>query len=318
MKTGVILAQLGTPDAPTTKAVRRYLKAFLSDRRVVDMPRLFWYPILYGIILRTRPKRSAANYKRVWTEAGSPLLLHTEAQARLLKERLGDEFHVGYGMRIGNPGLGPALDAAMAAGVKRILVLPLFPQYSTATTLSVDDLVKEWCKRNPTAPPVEMLGSFPDQPTFIAALVERVRSAEVHPSKEAPLVMSFHGLPQRYVDRGDPYEEECKRTARALAHALGLSDDAWVLTFQSRFGREEWLRPYTDETVASLAREGMRELSVIAPSFVADCLETIDEIGREIREEFEGAGGGTFTRIDCLNDSPLLADALAEIFRSAS
>ena len=317
MKTGVLLAQLGTPDAPTTPAVRRYLKEFLSDRRVVDLPRLLWWPILHGIILRVRPKRSAALYRKVWTEAGSPLLLHTQTQARLVAERLGTDFHVGYGMRIGNPGMFPALDAAVAAGVERLVVIPLFPQYSTATSLSVSDIVQAWQRKRPDAPPVEVYCSFPDQPTYIEALAASVRRAGVHPSGESPLVMSFHGIPQRYADRGDPYPQECEATARALAATLALPDDAWRLTYQSRFGREEWLRPYTDETLQGLARDGIREVSVIAPSFVADCLETIDEIGRELREEFEAEGGTAFTRIDCLNGDPAFADALAEVALAA-
>lgn len=317
MTTGVILAQLGTPDAPTAPAVRRYLREFLSDRRVVDLPRVLWWPILHGIILRTRPARSAANYQRVWTEDGSPLLLHTESQTRLLAERLGPDFHVGFGMRIGNPGMKPALDAAVAAGAERILVVPLFPQYSTATSLSVADAVEDWQKRNRGAPPVEVNCSFPDHPGYVAALAASVEAAGVRPTAESPLVMSFHGIPQRYADRGDPYPQECESTAAALAEALSLPDDAWHLTYQSRFGRETWLQPYTEASLERLAREGIRSVSVIAPSFVADCLETIDEIGRELREAYEAAGGGAFTRIDCLNGSPLLADALEAVVHRA-
>ena len=317
MKTGVILAQLGTPDAPTTPAVRRYLKEFLSDRRVVDLPRLLWWPILHGIILRVRPKKSAALYQKVWTDAGSPLLLHTQTQTKLLAERLGDDFHVDFGMRVGNPGMFPVLDRAVEAGVDRILVIPLFPQYSTATNLSVADIVGWWQDKRPDAPPVEVYCSFPDQPTYIEALADSVRRAGVTPTADAPLVMSFHGIPQRYADRGDPYPDQCERTANALAAALALPEDAWKLTYQSRFGREEWLRPYSDVTLQEMGKAGIKSVSVIAPSFVADCLETIDEIGRELREEFEEEGGEQFTRIDCLNDDPAFADALAEVVHAA-
>lgn len=316
MTTGVLLAQLGTPDAPTVPAVRRYLKEFLSDHRVVDLSRWLWLPILHGIILRTRPARSAALYERIWTKDGSPLLLFTEAQAEQLAGVLGNDFRVGFGMRIGNPGLAPALDEMAASGCERILVLPLFPQYSTATNLSVDDLVQAWRKRNPEAPTVDVMGSFPDHPGFIDALVMSVQAAGVEPSASAPLVISFHGLPQRFADRGDPYPQECGRTAAALVKALGIPDDAWRVTYQSRFGREEWLKPYTDATLVALAESGVREVSVISPAFVVDCLETIDEIGRELREEFEAAGGERFTRIPCLNDAPAFVEALADLVRA--
>ncbi len=317
MRVGVLLAQLGTPDEPTVPAVRRYLREFLADRRVVDLPRIVWLPILYGIILRTRPKRSAALYERVWTERGSPLLFHTADLAARLDEALGDDISVTYGMRIGNPSIASRLDALVAAGAERLLVLSGFPQYSTATTLSVQDAVDEWAAAHPDAPTPTMMPSFPDHAPYIEALAASVRAAGVTPSASAPLVMSFHGLPKKFVERGDPYATECEQTARALAAALGLAPEDWRLVYQSRFGRSAWLEPYAVPTVEALPAEGIKEISVISPSFLADCLETIDELGRELRESFEEAGGESFTRIPCLNSDPAAAAALAALVRAA-
>ncbi len=316
MTTGVCLAQLGTPDEPTVPAVRRYLKEFLLDRRVVDLSPWIWKPILYGIILRTRPKRSAANYQRVWTEAGSPLLLYTESLARKLGDRLGPDFVVNCGMRIGNPSLGSRLDELAAAGCERILVVPCYPQWSTATSLSIEDAVGWWRDERPDAPESLVLGSFPDHPGYVAALARSVREAGVEASADAPLVISFHGIPQKYADRGDPYPQECEATAEALADALGLPPEAWRLAYQSRFGPADWLQPYCDELLQGLGADGIHSVSVVSPSFLADCLETIDEIGRELREEFEEAGGTSFTRVACLNDADDLADVLDEIVRA--
>lgn len=316
MPTGILLAQLGTPDEPTTPAVRRYLEEFLLDRRVVDLSPWLWKPLLYGIILRTRPKRSAANYQRVWTDDGSPLLLYTESLATKLGSALGSDFVVNCGMRIGNPSMGSRLDDLVAAGCERILVLPCYPQWSTATNLSVEDAVGWWRDEHPSAPETVVIGSFPDLPAYIAALARSVRDAGVSATAEAPLVISFHGIPQKYADRGDPYPQECEATASALAAALGLPDDAWRLAYQSRFGPAAWLQPYCDELLKGLAKDGIRSVSVVSPSFLADCLETIDEIGRELREEFEEAGGTAFTRVPCLNDADDLVGALAGIVRA--
>jgi ferrochelatase len=310
---GILLVQVGTPDAPTTKAVRSYLAAFLGDPRVVDLNPWIWKPILHAVVLRTRPRRSAALYRRIWTEAGSPLLVHTEAQCAGLAARLAGRAEVRFGMRIGRPSLEAALDDLVAVGCERILALPLFPQYSTATTASVEDALDAWLVDHPQGPALETVRSFPDHAAWIDALVERVRASGFRASSDAPLILSFHGLPQRYADRGDPYPAECARTARALVATLGLGDDAWRLTYQSRFGRETWLRPYTDEVLAALPGAGIRTVGVITPAFVADCLETIDEIGRESRDVFERAGGTRFTRIECPNASPAFIDALARI-----
>jgi ferrochelatase len=317
MRVGVLLAQLGTPDEPTVPAVRRYLRQFLADRRVVDLPRLVWLPILYGIILRTRPKRSAALYERVWTERGSPLLFHTEDLAAGLDKAVGEGITVTCGMRIGNPSIASRLDALLAGGAERLLVLPCFPQYSTATTLSVQDAVEEWAEAHPEAPTPTMLGSFPDYAPYIEALAGSVRAAGVEPSAEAPLVMSFHGLPKKFVARGDPYAAECERTAKALAAALQLAPEAWRLVYQSRFGRAEWLEPYAVPTVEALPVEGITSISVISPSFLADCLETIDELGRELCESFIEAGGESYTRVPCLNSDAAGVTALAALLRAA-
>jgi len=311
MTTGICLAQLGTPDEPTAPALRRYLAAFLSDRRVVDLSPWIWKPILHGIILRTRPARSAAKYQRIWTEAGSPLLVATVSLADKLGAHLGAAFVVRPGMRIGRPPLAERLDDLVAAGCERVFVLPCFPQWSTTTSLSVQDAVEAWQAARPGAPPAEILGSFPADPLYIEALAASVRAAGFQPSVETPLVISFHGIPEKVAQRGDPYPRECEATAAALVAALGLPDEAWRMTYQSRFGPAAWLQPYTDETLRALARQGAREVGIIAPSFLADCLETIDEIGRELREVFEEAGGTSLVRVPCLNDDDALVRALA-------
>ncbi len=313
--TGVLLIQLGTPDAPTTPALRRYLRKFLSDPRVVDVNPWLWKPLLHGVILRTRPRKSAALYKRVWTEQGSPLLVHTKQLADGVAAALGDDYLVRYGMIVGNPPLGGALDELVRAGCRDVVVLPLFPQFSSATTASAFDAVAKWATTRKDLPSLRFVRSFPDHPAYIEALRKTVVDAGVVATKDAPLLMSFHGIPKRYAAEGDPYPDECRRTADALASALDLDDDVWRVVYQSRFGREEWLTPYADASVAKLPGEGVTSMSVITPSFVADCLETIDEIGRELRETFEAAGGKGYTRIDCINAGRPAVDAVAEIVR---
>jgi ferrochelatase len=314
-QTGVLIANVGTPEAPTPRAVRRYLRQFLSDRRVVDAPRLLWWPVLHGIVLRTRPRRSAALYRNVWTERGSPLLVVSEAQRRGLAARLGDGYRVELGMAVGEPSIAGALDRLAAAGCEPLVVLPLFPQYSSATTASVFDAVAAWTRRRRDLPGLVFVRGFADHPAWVRALAAEVERAGVRPTAAEPLVLSFHGLPRRYADEGDPYPRECEATARALAGALGLPDDAWRVVYQSRFGREEWLRPYAFEALAEMAREGTRSLSIVSASFAADCLETIDEIGREGQRVFREHGGERYVRVPCPNDSPEAIDALARIVR---
>ena len=312
--TGVLFVQLGTPDSTSTADVRRYLRDFLSDPRVVDLvPRWKWKLILNGIVLRTRPRRSAAAYRKVWTEDGSPLLVHSQRLVEQVAEVLGETHAVELGMRIGNPGMFAALDRLVETGCRRVVVVPLFPQYSSATTASVFDALGEWAKGCRNVPSFHLVRSFAVQPRFIQGLCEAVQATGRVISNEAPLVMSFHGLPQRYVDEGDPYAGECEATAAALARALGLARDSWHLTYQSKFGREVWLQPSTENTLQRLAREGIKDVTVTSPSFFADCLETIDEIGRELREAFEAAGGQTLTRVDCLNASEAAVETAVEL-----
>lgn len=312
-RTGVLFAQLGTPDSPSVADVRRYLRDFLSDPRVVDLPAWKWKPILHGIVLRTRPRRSAAAYRNIWTDEGSPLLFHSVALVEQVGAVLGDAHPVALGMRIGKPSMHAALDELVAKGCARVVVVPLFPQYSSATTASVFDALGEWAVERRNVPAFHVVRSFAVQPRFIEALRDTVRATGKTFSKDAPLIMSFHGLPQRYVAEGDPYAGECEATARALAASLELPDDAWHLTYQSKFGREAWLTPATEDTLVKLAKDGVEEVSVISPSFFADCLETIDEIGRELREAFEEAGGKTLTRIDCLNASEGAVETAVEL-----
>jgi ferrochelatase len=320
---GVLLAQLGTPDAPTPQAVRPYLREFLSDTRVVDLPPLFWQPILRLIILNTRPKRSAALYQRIWTAEGSPLRIYSEAQAAGVQARLGERFRVRLGMRYGQPRISDAMAAFAQEGIDRILVLPLYPQFSITTTGSIYDAVVESAFGRPgglrpdrrrVMPALRFAAPYYDDPGYIGALAATLRET-LGDTGPNVLLFTFHGVPKRYVDEGDPYRRQCGVTARLLADALGLKPGHWRVSFQSRFGREEWLQPYTDATLARLGAKKLDALLVACPGFTADCLETIDEIGHEGRHTFEEAGGGAFTLAPCLNDQPAWLDALAELAR---
>ena len=314
---GVLLVNVGTPDAPTTPAVRRYLAQFLSDPRVVDLPAWKWKPILHGIVLRFRPKRSAALYKRIWTDAGSPLLIESRAQQAALQGVLGDEHVVELGMCVGNPSVASGLDRLMQAGCREIVVLPLFPQHSSSTVGAAFDCVAKWGMQQRDLPTLHFVRGFATEPGFIEALASRVREAGVSATADEPLLISFHGIPQRYVDDGDPYEGECRETAEALRESLGLPSDATEVVFQSRFGREAWLQPYAEPRVEELARSGTTKVAVSTPSFVADCLETIDEIGRELRESFEEAGGRDYTFVPCVGAHPAFIDGLARLVRAS-
>ncbi|MDO8932387.1 MAG: ferrochelatase, partial [Rhodocyclaceae bacterium] len=270
-KTAILLVNLGTPDAPTAPALRRYLAEFLGDRRVVDLPRWLWWPILYGIILTTRPAKSAEKYAKVWTAEGSPLRVHTERQARLLRGLLGatgdKDTLVAAAMRYGQPSVAAVLDRLMAQGTERVVVLPLYPQYAGSTTASVYDAVDAWRARHPRAVEFIDIRDYPEHPAYIAALAASVREHWQTRGRPDKLVMSFHGIPKRAVDKGDPYADQCRRTAALLAAALDLGPDAWQLTFQSRFGRAEWLQPYTQPTLEQLARDGVRRVDVVCPGF---------------------------------------------------
>ncbi len=319
-KTGVVLINLGTPDAATPTAVRSYLKEFLSDPRVVEIPRLVWWLILNGIILNFRPKQSARKYARVWTADGSPLRVHTELQAKLLREllgkQLGSPLEVRWAMRYGKPSIADALADLKVANCTRILILPLYPQYAASTTGATYDAVARYLMRVRNVPALRLVRDFHDHPGYITALAAAVREYWATYGRPEKLVMSFHGLPQYTLERGDPYHCECHVTARLLAVALELKDDQWQLTFQSRFGRTQWLQPYTSVTLSQLAKQGMRRVDVVCPGFTSDCLETLEEIGIEAKEEFLTAGGRELHLIPCLNERPDWIQALAELTRS--
>ena len=305
-KTGVLLANLGTPDAPDAASVRRYLAQFLWDPRVIEVARPLWWLILHGVILRIRPRKSAEAYAKVWTEEGSPLLSISRRQHRafqqLLAERVGSEVPVALGMRYGSPSIASALAELREHGVRRLLVLPLYPQYSATTTASVFDAIAADLQRTRWLPELRFINQYHDERGYIEALAASIREHWQDQGRAERLLFSFHGLPHRYLLSGDPYHCHCHKTARLLAAELGLDDDAWMLSFQSRVGREEWLRPYTDETVARLARDGVRSLDVACPGFSADCLETLEEIAMQNGEIFEEAGGEALRYVPALND----------------
>jgi ferrochelatase len=315
-RTAVLLVNLGTPEAPEAPAVRRYLAEFLSDPRVVEIPGWLWKPILHGIILRTRPAKSAAKYASIWTPDGSPLKVWTEKQAKLLLGSLGESGHrllVRHAMRYGSPSIAGELDALKAAGATRILVLPLYPQYSGTTTASVVDAVAQWARRTRHLPELRFVNRFHDDPLYIEALAQRLLAHWQQHGQPERLVLSFHGVPRRTLTLGDPYHCECLKTARLLGERLGLPAAKLLVTFQSRFGRAEWLQPYTEPTLQALAKEGVRRVDVACPGFVSDCLETLEEIAQECRDAFLAAGGSEFHYVPCLNDDARWIAALATI-----
>lgn len=303
---GVMLVNLGTPEAPTPDAVRRYLGEFLWDQRVVDVSRPLWWLILNGIILRIRPQRVAKAYASVWTDQGSPLMKVSQAQAIELKQRLedmlGTSVPVELAMTYGVPTMESAGQAFRQAGVERIIVLPLYPQFSATTTGAVFDRLAKALKPCPSLPELHFIRDYHQNSGYIEALANSVREYQAAHGMPDRLLMSFHGIPQRYARQGDPYPQQCEATAQALAEALGLEADQWALTFQSRFGREPWLQPYTDKTLAEWGRSGLERVAVICPGFAADCLETLEEIALQNAEIFTEAGGGTLDYIPALND----------------
>jgi protoporphyrin/coproporphyrin ferrochelatase len=315
-RTGLLLVNLGSPDEPTTGATRRYLAQFLSDRRVVEIPRLAWWPILHGIILRTRPAKSAAKYASVWTPEGSPLVSATRRLSSLLLSSLAQQglpVLVRHAMRYGKPSIAAELDALRAEGATRILVFPLYPQYSATTTASVFDDVAAWGLKARQLPELRFINRYHDHPDFIEALAASVKAHWSRVGRAPLLVMSFHGLPQRNLSLGDPYHCECHKTARLMAEHLGLAKSEYRVTFQSRFGRAAWLQPYTEPTLVELARAGTQHVDVVCPGFPVDCLETLEEIAQEARDAFLAAGGKTFQYIPCLNDDAQHVGALSRI-----
>ncbi len=314
--TAILLCNLGTPDAPTPAALRRYLAEFLSDHRVVEIPRPIWWLILHGIILRLRPAKSAAKYATVWTAEGSPLKVWTEKQAHLLQaemQKQGHQVTVRYAMRYGKPSIAAQLDALKAEGVTRVLVLPAYPQYSGTTTASVSDAVYHWAGKVRTLPELRFINRYHDDTGYIGALAQRIRAYWQAHGRPDQLLMSFHGVPERTLHLGDPYHCECLKTARLLAQELGLAKDQYRVTFQSRFGKAKWLEPSTEPTLVQLAQAGVKRVDVTCPGFTSDCLETLEEIAQEAREAFLHAGGQSFHYIPCLNDSADWITALGRL-----
>ncbi|MFK7828998.1 MAG: ferrochelatase [Congregibacter sp.] len=314
---GVLLTNLGTPEAPEKSALRPYLKQFLSDPRVVEIPRLLWWLILNGIILNVRPARSAEAYRTVWTDQGSPLLLHTRDQAEALSAnldvRLPGKMIVEYAMRYGKPSIDRGLQSLIERGARQLLVLPLYPQYSGPTTGSTFDAIAEDFRKRRWLPDFQFVANYHDQPGYIRAIADSIRSHWAAHGKADKIMFSFHGEPRRYLDEGDPYHCQCHKTTRLVAEELGMSESQYLCTFQSRFGRDEWLKPYTDETLKELAANGTRSVQVVCPGFSADCLETIEEIGEENRDYFMQAGGERYEYIPCLNATKSHIDFLAEL-----
>jgi len=322
---GVLVAQLGTPEAPTKKALRSYLREFLSDPRVVDLHLLKWLPILYLFILTRRPSRSAALYRKIWQPGGSPLMIHSRAQVEGLQQRLGDAYRVVLGMRYGRPSVEEAMRSLAAENVERVLVFPMFPQFSCSTTGSIYDAVNRaacgrrcplFFDRRRRMPTLRFVPPYYAHPAYIRALKTTIEEDVARwGTPPDQYLLTFHGIPRRYVDEGDPYPRHCQTTARLLADALGLGPEEWVLGFQSRFGKEPWLEPYTEDVLGRLGGAGVHHLVAACPGFTADCLETLDEIGREGATRFREGGGEDLHLVPCLNGHPSWLDAMAAIAR---
>ena len=317
VKTGILLVNLGTPDAPTPKAVRTYLKEFLSDPRVVEMPRAIWWLILNGIILNIRPKKSAAKYARIWLKEGSPLRVYTEKQTSLLRgylsQRTRAPFEVAYAMRYGNPSIPAVLHKFKGLSCQRILVVPMYPQYAASTTATVCDIVFDELQQMRNIPALRTIRNFHYHPGYIKALANSINDYWMKHGRPEKLLMSFHGLPKKMLDKGDPYHCECQKTAYLLAQQLGLKPEQYTVTFQSRLGQAEWLKPYTAATLKELGRQKLKRIDVVCPGFVADCMETLEEIALEGKQEFQHAGGGEYHYTPCLNDRNDWMHALTDL-----
>ena len=314
---GILVAHLGTPDAPTAPALRRYLRQFLSDPRVIELPRWKWLPILHLFVLTTRPKKSAALYQKIWTPEGSPLLVLTRKLAaaigETLRARVAEPLHVAVGMRYGNPSMAIALRELADRGCRRILVFPHYPQYSGTTTASTFDALFDELRTWRRMPEVRLVNDYHDDRGYVCALAASIRDSWQARGRAAQLLLTFHGIPRRYVDGGDPYYAHCMATARLVAAELGIGERDYQVTFQSLFGKEEWLRPYTDETMKRLGSERLPSVDVVCPGFSVDCLETLEEIDGLNREFFTHAGGGDYRYVPCLNDRPDHVAALADV-----
>jgi ferrochelatase len=314
---GVLITNLGTPDAPEPGSVRRYLKQFLSDPRIVEMPRLLWWLILHGVILNIRPRRSAANYKKIWTAEGSPLLVHTRnlsnGLGKELQQRFGKTLIIDFAMRYGSPSIESVLQSQLQRGVTKLLVLPLYPQYSGTTSGSTFDAIAADFSQRRSLPEFRFLNNYHNHPAFILALANQIRNHWQQCGRADKLIFSYHGEPRRYVDNGDPYQAQCEETTRLVAQVLALEEPQFMTAYQSRFGREEWLRPYLDETLKSFPGEGIKSVQIICPGFAADCLETLDEIALENRDYFLQAGGERYEYIPCLNSDEEHIETLATV-----
>ena len=316
---GILVTNLGTPDAPTASALRRYLAEFLSDPRVIEVPAPLWWLILHGIILRTRPAKSARAYRKIWTSEGSPLLAMAGKQVSAIRSVLGRQFpgpvQVELAMRYGNPSIRSGLEKLRAVNARRILVFPLYPQYSATTTASTFDAIFKIMNSWRWLPELRLINHYHDDDNYINALAESIKMHWQAHGQAEKLLFSFHGIPKHYFTAGDPYFCECHKTARLVANRLALDDGQWMLTFQSRFGPREWLKPYTDETLQTLASDGTKNVNVICPGFSADCLETLEEINIRYRALFMASGGMQFTYIPALNDHPLHISCLTGIIQ---
>ena len=315
-KTGILLVQLGTPDAPTSSALRRYLRQFLSDPRLIEIPRFLWWVILNLFILPFRPRQSAEKYKRVWdAKTGSPLLHYTKRQTELLREKFPDHM-VEFGMQIGNPPLHTVLEEMVKKGIEKVIVLPMYPQFSATTTASAMDCLGMAMQKIRKVPAIHFIPPYYDHPAYISALADIIHEQTAKLEwKPDHFLISFHGIPISYCQRGDPYATHVKRTTFALVKKMGWERKQWSQTFQSLFGREEWLKPYTEPYLEKLAEHGVKKIFVTTPGFTADCLETIDEIGHEAKEVFVEAGGEKLHQCPCLNDHPAWIEAMATIIR---
>jgi len=316
-RTGILLINLGTPDAPTAQAVRPYLKEILGDPRVVEIPRAIWWLILNGIILNTRPKRSAAKYATIWMPEGSPLRVHTEKQTSLLRgflsQRTKAPFVVDYAMRYGNPSIPGVLRKLKEQHCQRILVVPMYPQYAASSSGTAFDVVFAEILKMRNTPALRTIRNFHDNPGYIKALANNISDYWMKNGRPEKLVMSFHGLPQFSLDKGDPYHCECQKTGRLLAQELGLKPGQYFISFQSRFGKAEWLKPYTTATLQELGKKKTKRVDVVCPGFVADCLETLEEIAMEGKEDFQHSGGGEYHYIPCLNERNDWMHALTDL-----
>lgn len=310
-KIGILLTNIGTPEKPTPRAVRRYLKQFLSDPRVIELPKWLWWPILQGVILPFRARTSAKLYESIWKEEGSPLKIYSQNLQEKLQRHI--QYPVALGMHYSNPSIASALDELRAASVKKIIVLPLYPQYSSTTTASTFDLVANTFKKWRTLPNLQLIQSYSHHPSYLRAIANSIQQAWKIEGRREHLLFSFHGIPKRYADRGDPYPELCHETAKAIATLLELKNDEWSIGFQSRIGRTGWVTPYTDELLLSFPNRGIKRLQVICPGFAVDCLETLEEIHLRGREQFLQAGGESFRTIPALNDTDQHIHALSDI-----